>query len=476
MRKNKLTFGCIVGTRGCFSAALAQSGRVQLLSQLERLGHKAIILPAAETPSGAIETVADARKCASLFNQHRDEIDGVIVSLPNFGDELGIVNTLHYAQLGVPVLVQASDDDLDKLDTRHRRDAFCGKLSVCNNLRQYGIPFTDTATHTVALDSPVFTQDLEFFAGVCRVTNGLRRARLGAVGARPAAFQTVRVSEKLLQASGITVVPVDLSEIIAAASAIDTKSTRAQTKLAEMKGYGSVAAGVQNLDAKFDKHVRLYLALEDWLQENEIDAAGIQCWTSIQKNYGCAACLTMSMMGNQLLPCACEVDIAGVLAMYALTLATGNASALIDWNNNYGNERNKCVAQHCGNYPRDFVGRPIQISNLSVLGSVLGEEYCFGGIDGKVGPGDMTYLRFSTDDVRGRVRGYVGEGAFTDDPFPMLGSIAVCQIPHLQKLLKYLCKEGFEHHCAMVRSHCAGMISEAVSNYLRWDMYVHEQG
>ncbi len=474
MIKKELTFGLIVGTRSCFSAELARSGREQLIASIQAAGHRGLILPVGETPTGAIETVADARKCADFFHQHRKEIDGLIVCLPNFGDELGIVNAVHLAKLGVPILVQASDDELDKLGTKQRRDSFCGKISVCSNFRQYDIPWTDTATHTVALSSPAFLKDLEYFSSVCRVTNGLRNARIGAIGARPAAFQTVRFSEKLLQASGITVIPVDLSEIMAAASRVNIASSRAREKLTEIKGYGSVAPGIQNLEMKFEKQLRLFLATEDWMQVNDIHAAGFQCWTSIQQNYGCATCLTMSMMGDQLIPCACEVDIAGVVAMYALTLATGNPSAIMDWNNNYADDRNKCVAQHCGNYPKGFVGKPVQISNLSVLGSVLGEELCFGAIDAKVAPGPMTYLRFSTDDVNGRVRGYLGEGQFTDDPFNMLGSIAVCQVPNLQALMKYICKQGFEHHVSMVRSQCATIIQEAATNYLGWDMYLHE--
>ena len=356
MRKEKLTFGLIVGTRGVFSAELAKSGRKQLLSQIKDLGHRAIILPQDATPSGAVETIADARKCADLFSEHRNEIDGVIVVLPNFGDELGVINTLQFAKLGVPVLVQASDDELDKLDTLHRRDSFCGKLSVCNNLYQYGIPFTDTGTHTVAIDSPAFARDVEFFAGVCRVVGGLRSARIGAIGTRPAAFQTMRASEKLLQAAGITVVPVDLSEIIAGAEKVDTKSSRARRTLERIKAYGNVPAGIQDLEVKFERNLRLFLAVQDWMEANAIDAAGFQCWTSLQQNYGCAACLTMSMMSDDLRPCACEVDIAGVTAMYALVLASGNAAAIVDWNNNYGDDRNKCVAQHCSNYPKSFLG------------------------------------------------------------------------------------------------------------------------
>ena len=158
--------------------------------------------------------------CAELFKEKADEIDGVVVILPNFGDELGVVQTLDMAKLDVPVLVQACDDDLDKLDVANSRDAFCGKLSVCNNLYQYSIPFTNTSLHTYPIDSDDFAKDLDFFARVCRVVKGLRHARIGAIGARPAAFQTVRFSEKILQAAGITVIPVDLSEIIFGAQAL----------------------------------------------------------------------------------------------------------------------------------------------------------------------------------------------------------------------------------------------------------------
>ncbi|MBK9712470.1 MAG: hypothetical protein IPO81_14310 [Kouleothrix sp.] len=80
---------------------------------------------------------------------------------------------------------------------------------------------------------------------------------------------------------------------------------------------------------------------------NEIQATALQCWSSLQLNYGVNACTIMSMMSEQLLPSACEVDIVGVLAMYALQLASGTPSALVDWNNNYAGDPDKCVFFHC---------------------------------------------------------------------------------------------------------------------------------
>jgi len=470
--KKKLAFGLIVGTRGFFNPKLAQEGRRQLLAKLESLGYLCVILPEGATAHGAIETLGDARKCAELFKANRDVIDGVIVVLPNFGDELGVIQTLDSARLNVPVLVQASSDQLDAVDVRGRRDAFCGKLSVCNNLYQYGIPFTDTSEHTCDIDSDLFQGDIEHFARVCRVVRGLRNARVGAVGARPAAFQTVRFSEKLLQDSGITVVTVDLSEIITRAQELDSKARQVQQKLAQIKEYGDIPSRIN--EESVLKQARLSVAIDDWMAENDLDASAIQCWTSIQNNYGCAACLSMSLMGERYMPSACEVDVAGAISMYALLLASGKIPGFLDWNNNYGKEKDKCVCTHCSSLPKSFMANDIEISDLDVLGETLGREKCFGAVKGHVAAGPMTYFRISTDDTRGKIKGYLGEGEFTDDPFDMDGGIAVCKVPRLRGLLAYLCQNGFEHHVAMTRTHCADVLHEAISKYMRWDLYHHE--
>jgi L-fucose isomerase-like protein len=473
MRKadGKVTFGLVVGTRGFFNSELATEGRRSLVRRMNKLGYGYVILPEAATPTGAIETREDAAKCARLFGEHRDEIDGVVVVLPNFGDEVGIVQTLEMARLDVPVLVQACDDDLDKLGVLQRRDAFCGKLSVCCNLYQYGIPFTDTTLHTCRIESAEFAKDLDSFARVCRVVRGLKRARIGAIGARPPAFQTMRSSEKLLQASGITVVTVDLSDIIFGAERLASDAAEVKKELAALRRYGKIPASVPR--ERLLKQAKLSVAVNRWIAENEINAAGFQCWTSIERNYGCAACATLSMLSNRLVPCSCEVDVCGAISMYALALASGNPAALLDWNNNYGDERDKCLCTHCSNFPKEFVGGEVEISNLDVLGVTLGQENCFGAVKGKVVAGPMTYCRVSTDDRRGMIRTYVGDGEFTDDPAEIDGGAAVCKFAGVQSLMKHVCANGFEHHVAMVRTHVAGVIEEAFGKYLKWDVYRH---
>lgn len=471
--KERMCFGIIIGTRAYFNSELAKDVRKQLLRTLADEGYDYVILPEDATPTGSssIETREDGLKCAELFRQNRDRIDGIIVSLPNFGFEIGIINAISVADLNVPILVQACDDENDKVDLDSRRDAFCGKISVCNNLYQYGIPFTDTTLRTYSIYSELLAKDINKFAGICRVVNGLRHARVGAIGARPAGFQTVRASEKLLQKSGITVVPVDLSEILGAARKIEDTDVELLKKLEEIKCYAVVPKEYNDklvLQAKFG------VAVERWIEANQIDAVAVQCWDSLEQNYGCAACVTMSMLGEKLLPAACEVDIAGAVSMYALTLAAQGQSALLDWNNNFAEDRNKCVCTHCGNFPKSFVRNDLKLGTLGVLGRTLGKVNTFGAVYGKVTKGDFTFFRISTDDTKGVIKAYLGTGEITDDPYGMDGCIAVTKVDNLQILMKHICKNGFEHHVAMVRNDVKNILNEAIEGYLGWNLYVHE--
>ncbi|WP_373237867.1 L-fucose/L-arabinose isomerase family protein, partial [Cohaesibacter celericrescens] len=374
--EKRTTLGLVVGTRNIFNGEMAIDARKQLMKLMDELGFGSVILPLDATPFGAVETRADAFKYAKLFKEQREEIDGIVVILPNFGDEIGIVETIHGAGLNVPVLVQACNDDVEKVDVRSRRDAFCGKISVTNNFYQYGIPFTDTTSHTSDIDGQEFKHDLQNFAATCRTVRGLSNARIGSIGARTGAFQTVRYSEKLLQASGITVVTCDLSEMIFGAQRLKDDDAAVQQRLEELQDYGKIAPCIAK--EKVLRQAKFTTVVNRWMEENECDASAIQCWTSIQDNYGCATCATMSMMGEDLMPSACEVDVAGAISMYALTLAAGTPSGLLDWNNNYASDPDKCVCTHCSNYPKSFMGSEVEIGNLDVLGTVLEEDSCFG--------------------------------------------------------------------------------------------------
>ncbi|MCX6931484.1 MAG: L-fucose/L-arabinose isomerase family protein [Verrucomicrobia bacterium] len=470
MSTPRTVLGVIIGNRDFFPDKLVGEARADLVKLFAELGVDAVMLDPAETKLGGVETHGDARKCAELFRKNRDRISGVLVCLPNFGDEKGVADTLKLAGLNVPVLVQGYPDDLDRLDVIRRRDAFCGKISVCNNLRQAGIAYTLTTKHVVHPLDTSFRADLQNFIAVARVVQGLRKVRIGAVGARPGAFNTVRYSEKILERHGISVTTVDLSEILGAAAKLGEADKRVVSKIDEIKAYANATAVPP---AKLIQMARLGLVLDDFVAANHLDATAIQCWTSVQANHGCNVCTSMSMMSENFIPSACEVDVTGVLTMYAMQLASSSPSALVDWNNNYGTDPDKCVLFHCGNWAKSFLP-DIKILNAPILGSTLGVENTWGALDGRTPAAPLTYGRITTDDAAGKIRTYVGQGELTNDELKTFGNRAVARVPKLQKLMHHVCREGFEHHVVMNASHTAGILAEAFERYLGWEVYHHE--
>lgn len=475
---DKITLGLIVGNRGFFPSHLCETGRATVLDVLGQEGIDVIALSPEDTPFGSVESVPEARKCAQLFQAHRDQIDGILVTLPNFGDERAIANTLRWANLDVPVFIQAFPDEVQEMSIKNRRDSFCGKMSACNNLKQYGIKYSLTTLHTVHPESDSFRQDLRKFSGVCRIVKGLRNARFGMLGARPAAFNTVRFSEKLLENAGISVETLDLSEVYGRIDQLTDGDSLVGEKLTQIKDY----VPTKNIPQEsLYKMAKLGVVVDNWMGDNQLVASAFQCWTSMEEYFGVVPCTIMSMMSNNLMPAACETDIAGVVAMYALALASQEPSAIVDWNNNYGEDPDKAVIFHCSNLPLDiFVDKAISPDDIPVMdyqeiiAGTVGKENTFGTVVGRVRKSPFTYCRVSTDDFNGRIIAYVGEGELTDDPLNTFGGVGVVHVPNLQKLLHHICNNGYEHHVAVNLSQTASAVQEAFSNYLGWDVYHHQ--
>ena len=464
-----MTFGMIVGNRGFFPDHLAQSGRAEMLAAIEKAGYQAVAPGPEETKFGAVETRAESACCADLFKKHRESIDGIIVTLPNFGEERGIVDALRMADLNVPVLVQATPDTPGRMTIEDRRDSFCGKMSACNNLTQYGIPYSLTTRHTEAPDSDLFRRDLDWFAAVCRVVRGLRRLRIGAIGARPAAFNTVRYSEKILEAAGISVEPIDLSEILGRIARMSDHDPAAVAKLEAIRRY----VPTDGVPAEpLMKMAKLGAVVDEWMAQTQVAISAVQCWTSIEEFFGVVPCTVMSMMSENLMSSACEVDVCGVIGMHALRLASGTPSALLDWNNNYGEDPDKAVCFHCSNLPKHFF-KEVRMDFQQIIAGTVGRDNTYGTCEGLVKSGPMSFARFSTNDREGSIRGYVGEGEFTDDPLETFGGAGVVHIPRLQELLRFICERGFEHHVAANLAPVAAAVEEAATRYLGWSVYRH---
>ncbi len=469
--KKSVTLGVIVGTRGFFPDHLCKEGREEILKVLKQSGIKAVIVDAdLGRKYGAIESPEEARVCAELFRKKADKIDGILVTLPNFGDERAVANTIRWSGLRVPVLVHAWADETGKMGLKHRRDSFCGKLSCCNNLRQYGIRYSLTDLHTVDPRTDEFKVDLQRFAQICRVVRGVKNLRLGVVGARPAPFTTVRYSEKLLEASDISVETLDLSEMLHRAQALKDGEKEVKAKLQSILDYTRCTGTPEDALLRMAK---LGTAIDRWMAANALDASTIQCWTALEEIYGIVPCTLMSMMSEGLMPSACECDVAGLLGMVILQKASGSPSALLDWNNNYGDDPDKGVLFHCSNLPRSFFAEHA-MSHQAIIAGTVGKDNACGTVVGRIRSGPFTYLRVSTDDVAGEIRGYVGEGRFTDDPLDTFGGYGVFEVPELQELLHFICANGFEHHMASSFSEVGDAVDEALNDYLDWDVYLHD--
>lgn len=465
----KTTFGVIVGNRGFFPDILAKQGRKDILEVLKNNGFGTIALSMQDTKYGSVETYADAKKCAELFAKNSEKIDGIIVTLPNFGDEKGVAESIKRAGLDVPILIQAEPDATENMQIEHRRDSFCGKMSACNNFKQAGIPYTLTKTHTVGVASEEFKQELDDFASVCRIVKGLKNARFGAIGARTGAFNTVRYSEKILELSGIAVETIDLSEIVGRIMRLTDNDRNVKKKLGAIQQYTST----KSIPAEsLLKMAKFGYVVDQWVKDNDLDGTAIQCWTSLEEFFGIVPCTLMSMMSESLMPSACEVDITGLLGMYILQLASGTPSALLDWNNNYADEPDKCVLFHCSNLPKSFF-KSAQMDYQAIIAGSVGKDNTYGTMVGRISPGSATFCRTSTDDAAGVISAYVGEGEFTNDQLDTFGGYGVMKIPNLQNLLQFICRMGFEHHVAMNMSQKADAITEAIGNYMGWELYRH---
>jgi L-fucose isomerase-like protein len=466
------TLGVIIGNRGFFPADLCESGRKTILSILKEEGFGSICLGPKETRFGAVESWAEVKKCAELFAANRGSIDGILVTLPNFGDERAVADSIKLSGLDVPVLVHAFPDEPGRMGIEHRRDAFCGKMSVCNNLVQRGIRYSLTSQHVMDPEAETFREDLRAFGGVCRVVKGLRGARFGQVGARPAAFATVRYSEKLLEASGISVETIDLSEIFGRAWNLNDKDSTVVAKIDEIKDYVKTAKIPK--EALF-RMAKFAAVLDLFIAERELAGTAVQCWTSMEEHFGVVPCTVMSMLSNSLSSSACETDVTGLIGMHAMVLASGKPSAILDWNNNYGDDPDKGVVFHCSNIPQDLLGKKGTMDYQEIIAGTVGKENSHGTIVGKIKPAEITYCRVSTDDLAGRIRAYVGEGEITKDPITTFGGYGTVKIRDFQTLLRHICRNGFEHHVAINPARIASVVDEAFTRYLGWETYNHDR-
>lgn len=465
MKNNKSTFALYFGNRGFFPESLIAEARKELFEVVTKLGYESILMDSALTHNGAVESTAEGQKYARFLESNRGKYDGVILCLPNFGDENGAIAALRDA--GVPIFILAYPDELDKMDFHQRRDAFCGKFSIMDVFYQYQLPYTVFPPHTVHPSSKEFEAQIDTFDKVCKVVKGMKRMTLGAIGARTTAFKTVRYDELTLQKYGITTEVLDLSEVFSRVRKLDMASSSAKEKAETLRNYSNFG----KVPAKsFENLVRLGVVIDEIIGEYQLDAIALRCWIELEKEFGVAPCVLLSEINDRGIPAACELDVCNAVTMYALNLASGKPATCLDWNNNYGSDPDKCILFHCGPVPQSLMTAKGEVIDHPMFAKDLGEGCGFGCNVGRIAPTPLSFASCKTQD--GKLSVYFGEGEFTSDPIAQgfFGCGGVAKIDNLQDKLYKIGYNGYRHHVSVTPGHVEMALREAFTHYLGYEI------
>jgi L-fucose isomerase-like protein len=467
----KTTFALFFGNRGFFPASLIAAAREEMKRELSALGHEVLMLDETATRYGAVETPQEGEIYARFLRENRGKFGGVILCLPNFGDENGAVAALQEA--GVPIWIQAYPDDYELMGPATRRDSFCGKISIMDVFRQYGVKFTALKPHTVRPGSEKFRANLDEFDRICQVANGVKGMIIGAIGARTTPFKTVRIDEVALQRRGVTIETFDMSDVFLRMRSVKPAEDGYQEKARQLR---QLAVWDEVPEQAFDNLVRLGVTLDQMASEARLDAMAIRCWTELQMLMGISPCVVMGTLNDLGLAAACEVDLGNAVAMKALHLASYEPVGLLDWNNNYYDEEDKCILFHCGPMPASLMEGKGRVVDHAILMNSVGEGASYGCNVGRIKPMDFTFGSLMTDE--GRVKMYLGEGHFTSDPIPenFFGVAGVAEIPKLQDVLMHIGLNGHRHHVSITPGRCQKPLVEALGRYLEFDIALPQKG
>ncbi len=460
----KQVFALYFGNRGFFPESLIGTAREEMSRAVKEAGYDFLMPPAEMTRYGAVESRAEGRAYAEWLREHEGEYDGVILSLPNFGDENGAVAALQDA--GKPILIQAYPDEIGKMDFEHRRDAYCGKFSIEDVFHQYGIKYTALAPHVVHPLTSEFRQNLNDFAAICRVANGMKRFSIGILGARTSKFKTVRYDEITLQKYGISCETFDLSEVFCRIDQYADDDEKVKQRAEYLKDYTDFSLVPED---KMSTLAKLSVVIDDYIEEYKLDCVTIRCWDEMHEILGIAPCVLLSELNDRGIVASCEIDLCSAINMYSMALASEKPTACVDWNNNYGDDPDKVILFHCGSTAQSLMKGKGTVTDHKMFAK--GCPGCgWGSNEGRIAAFPMTFSNCKTEN--GKLTFYMGEGEFTDDEIEkeFFGCGGVAVIDDLQKKLLKLGREGFRHHTVVGVGHMAKILDEAFRYYLGYDI------
>lgn len=451
----------LLANRGFFPSSVIDGARAALRAVASRFGVELLEPDLSMTRHGAVETTEEGLKYAAFLDKRRGEFDGLIVSLPNFGDENGIKAAI--ADLDVPMLLHAFPDELGAMDFANRRDAFCGKLALSSVLKQMNRPFTSGMPFVMDPASDAFARAFQDFLSICSIVSKMRRVRLGCFGARTTAFKSVRYDEIALERHGVDVETVDLSALIGRIRGIDDADPRLAAWTSKLEAAMSFAGAPGYARVQLSK---LGVALDGYVREMALDAYAIRCWSELQAELKIAPCAVMGLFNQAGISAACETDVTNAVMMQALSAASGSPAGCLDLNNNYGDDPDKCILFHCGPLPMDLMAEKGRIEEHKMFVKTQGENCSWGLNVGRVRPGAITLGGLRTEG--GEVQYYVEEAEITEDRVEpgFFGTPGVMRLPGLQEKLMHISEAGFRHHAIITRGHHMRAVYEGLTKYL----------
>ena len=451
----------LVANRGFFPSSVIESAYADMRAAAAKVGVALLEIEKDRVKYGAVETTQEGMIYHDFLEEHHGEYDGVIICLPNFGDENGIKAALR--DVNVPVLLQAYPDEIGKMDFANRRDAFCGKLGLCAVFKQMNFKFTSGKPFVMHPLSAAFERELREFASICNVVRRMRYMRLGVFGARTTAFKSVRYDEGAMEARGCDVESFDMTMVMERYETIsvdDEAAKRFREKLIATGDYSDAPAyALDNLS-------RFGATMEAFITEQKLDAIAIRCWSELQHLLHIAPCALLGIFNSLGVPAACETDASNSIAMMALHCASGLPVGCLDINNNYGEDENKAVLFHCGPLPIELMVKPGHIEEHLMFTKTQGVNCSWGVNVGHIKPGVITIAGARTEN--GEVHYFVERAEITDDPIEegFFGTPGVIHMENLQDKLFSMQNEGFRHHAIITSGDHVREVEEALSKYL----------
>lgn len=456
---NSVKIGFIPSHRIPFGEEWAVDMRARCLRAMEKTPGLELVAPDPSiTQGGLVRNLQDAGKVLKLFRDR--EVVGVILGGMTFGHETSAVGgILANLPKGTPVLHFATKGEVAKDGTRPS-DSWCGQFMIASAMKRREIPFEHIPT--CFPEEPAFAEGVSRFTRACAAHQAFRGARIGQIGTRPEEFESVWWDEASLQRDfNQTIVPVDLAEVFMRLDGVGADDAEVRSAAEEIGKGIEIPSDARDAVTTL---ARMEVTLRRLAEEKELAALAVNCWEQVQKRYGICVCSVLGRLGDQGIPCACEVDVYGAATLLAARGAGLGETAphFIDWTELHPNKEHIWLAWHCGNAPRstcDAGCRPCLRQH-----SIIPLRPSWGTLEFVEKPGPVSCCRLAEYD--GWFTMFIGTGEIVDTPPKVRGSYGWVKVADVMDWERKMIEHGIIHHGVMIHD---AKVADALETFCKFN-------